>query len=176
MTEDDEKRARIAAEQERIRRGYAAQERADWAEMQHVYERCVAIAEKVWQEKIDTASAQQQTLAEQMRDRVWPTSYGVYPREIPVPLFTPRDRVQFVKEVATTLFIEAGSRNRNLTAKYKDPNGETELAATEKAVTHEVPVEAASGADETQSDAPLALGVETPGYGERVSEAPAPSL
>lgn len=169
---------------DRVRREKAERERKDWAELYHIYERCVGIAEKIWKEKLDTAAAQQQTLAEQMRDRchvgvVGGFNYAAADGEIPVPLFTPRDRLQFVKEVGATLLISAD--RRNLTALYKDPNGETELAQTKEAPAGEGPVEAASRADEMQSDeaqpdAPLALGVEAPGYGERLSEAPAPRV
>lgn len=96
-------------------------ERAAWAELFHTYERCVEIAERVWKARIEDASAQQHALAAQMRDR--PTSNHVdaamgriTDAGIPVPLFTPRDRQQFVKEVAATLLI--GADRRNLTVLY----------------------------------------------------------
>lgn len=157
-----------------------ARERAEWLQLQHIYERCIAIGEKVWGDKLKIAAAQQQTLAEQMRDRgtVYYVNIEGQRRmiegpSIPVPLFTPRDRVQFLKEVGATLLIDA--RSHNLTAYYKDKNGETELAAAEKAPEAQGPVEAASGADEADADAPLALDQETPA-GQLIPETAQPSL
>ena len=170
----------------------AARERKEWAELYHIYERCVGIAEKIWKDKLDTAAAQQQALSENMRDREplwakaadWPGAPTMMmDRSIPVPLFTPRDRLQFVKEASATLLISAD--RRNLTALYKDPDGETELAQAKEAVAGEGPVEAASGADETvyteaftngsRHDAPAPL-ADASQYGERVPEAPAPRV
>ena len=104
-------------------------ERRAWAELYHIYDRCVAIAETVWDERLDSAQGVQHTLAEQMRERGarrYDDPNGE-PRvteglSIPVPLFTPRDRLQFLKEVAATLLISAD--RRNLTALYKDAIGE----------------------------------------------------
>ena len=130
--------------EERQRRVNAQRERNEWAELQHVYERCVAIAEHLWSEKLEKAAGQQQALAEQMRDRRAElrhqsgTLEGVYPAAIPVPLFTPRDRLQFLKEVSTALLIDAGKRN--LTALYKDTNGEAQPAPTQETAPSAVPV------------------------------------
>lgn len=110
------------------------EERRRWAELQRTYERCLVIADDVWSERLDAAQQAQQGLAEQMRDRgsrtetVAGKSYEVYPaldREIPVPLFTPRDRQQFIKEVATTLLIEANRRGLTV-----DPGAERCPAGT----------------------------------------------
>lgn len=110
-------------------------ERAQWRQLREVYRRCVAIAEDVWAEKLDQAQAEQILLAEEMRDRAeaietpqtvttdprymvkggaevfTPPVTQWIPREIPVPLFTPRDRLQFIKEVTVALLIEAGKRS-----------------------------------------------------------------
>lgn len=123
-----------------------AAERLEWWRLRAVYERCVAIAEQVWEDRLDAAQIIQQTLAEQMRDRgltetvIGPAGEHVScAAEIPVPLFTPRDREQFIKEVATTLLIEANRRGLNATP---EPKPETETAP-----------EAASGTDESSVDA-----------------------
>lgn len=166
---------------ERERRIAALQERADWVQLYRIYERCVGIAEKIWNEKLETAAAQQQALAEAMRDRYRlvpdgnpemfaPKRQGV---EIPVPLFTPRDRLQFVKEVGATLLISAD--RRQLTALYREPNGEAQPAQTENAAPQSDTLEAASGTDEAESVAPLAL-VPEADEEQRISETPQPSL
>lgn len=150
-------------------------ERRAWAEYQRTYERCKAIAEAVWQKDLDDASAQQQALAEAMRDRTSgpadPAVLMFAPREasIHAPLFTPRDRLQFLKEATTNLMIGTERRGLTVTPEVKD-------VETEKAPEAQ-PVEAASGADETgdPADAPLALAQEG-NYGERVSEAPTPRV
>lgn len=104
-------------------------ERRAWAELYHTYDRCVVIAESLWDKRLDDATAQQQALTEAMRDRMVEFPYmgvgDLRHSEILVPLFTPRDRLQFIKEVAATLLISAD--RKNLTALYKEPNGETEL-------------------------------------------------
>jgi hypothetical protein len=139
---------RLAEEQaERARRDEQSRrrERADWLQLYRIYERCVEIAEVVWGAKLETASAQQQTLAEQMRDRMiqdpsWP---GPIHHEIPVPLFTPRDRIQFIKEVAVSLNISA--EHKGLTVLFpKEKPG-----APEESQTSSGPgIEAASGTSE----------------------------
>ena len=166
------------------RKEAALRERRAWAELYHSYDRCVVIAESVWDERLNEAQEAQQVVAERMRDRtidpidrsVFPgtTTFLSDPREasIHVPLFTPRDRLQFIKEVATTLFIEAGTRNRNLTASYKEPQPD---AKTQQADEAGPVVEAASGADETDATAPLTHH-EAYYYGEPVSKAPAPGI
>ena len=121
----------------------AQRERAEWAELQHVYERCIAIAEHLWDEKLAVAQHRQLLLAEAMRDR---TAEHGSPREIPVPLFTPRDRLQFLKEVSTALLIDAGKRN--LTALYKEES----RAETQPEAPPQPGVEAASGTDESPVD------------------------
>src|SRR5260221_2263490 len=97
-------------------------ERRAWLTLWHTYERCVAISELVWKSKLEEASAQQQALAESMRDRehgglhddlevLIRGSSGkgrireLLAREIPGPLFTPPDRHQFIKKGAPTLLI-----------------------------------------------------------------------
>jgi hypothetical protein len=128
---EKEQRQRIAAKVEERRR---------WAELREVYLRCVAIAEQAWNERLDAAQATQQQLAEQMRDREESRHYtdgklvAVNPGEIPVPLFTPRDRQQFLKEVAATLLISADRRNLGATPEPKP--------------VEETAPEAASGTDE----------------------------
>lgn len=114
----EEKEKRAAAE-----RHMAAVERNEWLQLWRIYERCVDIAHKVWDAKLDAASAQQQTLAEQMRDRAvmriadGPADDATLTEEeraIAVPLFTPRDRLQFIKEVAVNLTISAGQRGLSI--------------------------------------------------------------
>lgn len=93
-------------------------ERARWAEFTRIYDRCVAIADSIWGERLDSAQVVQQQLAEGMRDRGVRFLMGEKPSDllrtdgaINVPLFTPRDREQFIKEASVTLFIEACKRN-----------------------------------------------------------------
>ena len=96
-------------------------ERMKWAELQRVYERCKAIAEQTWWATLTNAETEQQQLAERMRDRMVSAFHTetemiqpgtkILAREIPVPLLTPRDRLQFIKEATVALFIEAGKRN-----------------------------------------------------------------
>ena len=142
-------------------------ERRRWAELARTYERCIQIADSMWGAQLEDASRQQQALAEAMRDRgsvhVTPaedeaSSYGessgdqmaFFDHGIPVPLFTPRDRVQFLKEAAVALLIESGKRGLTVTPEVKEPD------APQKADEAQ-PHEAGSGVDETDGDAPLAL-------------------
>lgn len=110
----DSPEGRTAAEQERERARQV--ERASWAELGEVYRRCKRLAMDEWQEHLDRTEVTQQTLVKEM-NRLTPP--------IPAPLFTPRDRVQFLKEATVALFIEAGKRN--LRATY-EPKGELEQA------------------------------------------------
>lgn len=113
-------------------------ERQRWAELYHIYERCVEISETIWGERLDAAQATQQGIAETMRDRIRERTSDIvsgFDGSIPVPLFTPRDRQQFVKEVAATLLISAD--RRNLTVQFPE-----EPAPASDGV------EAASGVDE----------------------------
>src|SRR5262245_3660094 len=89
-------------------------ERRAWKMFALRYQRCVELAETVWNERLDDAQEVQTKLAVDMRDRFTAplmTQGGqvIPPRDkgIPVPMFTPRDRVQFIKEVATALNISA---------------------------------------------------------------------
>jgi hypothetical protein len=51
-----------------------------------------------------------------MRDRTYETVGGaIRASEIHVPVFTPRDRLQFLKEVSVTLLIEASKRGLSVT-------------------------------------------------------------
>ncbi len=60
-----------------------------------------------------------------------PGPVHVETREIVVPLFTPRDRVQFIKEAAVTLLIEAGRRQLAATPEAaKEPEALTEENAS----------------------------------------------
>ncbi|HEX9239230.1 MAG TPA: hypothetical protein VF910_01070 [Candidatus Bathyarchaeia archaeon] len=99
----------------------ASVERSEWLQLWRIYERCVDIAHKVWDAKLDAASAQQEALALEMRDRGAAKYKDAEGRErdddvfgIPVPLFTPRDRLQFIKEVAVNLNITAGQRGLSI--------------------------------------------------------------
>jgi hypothetical protein len=136
--ESDE--AKEAARLERLK--VKLEERRRWWELRAVYERCVAIADQVWGERLDAAQMIQQGLAEEMRAPLfkptdWPEGTpAIIDRSIPVPLFTPRDRQQFIKEVATTLLIETSRRGLNATPEPRE----------------ETPGEAASGADEADLD------------------------
>ena len=114
------------------------EERRRWAEFHRRYERCVAIAEAIWEDRPDAAQLVQQRLAEDMRDR---RREGILPMEIPVPLFTPRDREQFIKEVATHLNIEANRQNLSALPELKDAETKPEAGA-------ETAPEAAAGVDE----------------------------
>jgi hypothetical protein len=150
------------------------EERRRWRELRNTYERCVAISEQIWSPKLEAAAAQQQTLAEQMRDRpikmtieepgTWSDEQiaAVLSRcdsSIPVPLFTPRDRLQFLKEAAVALLISAD--RRNLTSHYRDTDdAETETPPAGEATEAGATAEAQSLADagmrpaETDADSP----------------------
>lgn len=137
MTVKDGLNAEQVARQKRVEA--KVEERRRWAELQRTYERCIVIADDVWSERLDAAQVAQQNLTLEMRDR-WNDAEEL-PGEITVPLFTPRDRQQFIKEVATTLLIEANRRNLTVTPEVKDApskSPEGEGAAPE----------AASGTDE----------------------------
>jgi hypothetical protein len=114
-----------SSQQNDARRKIAAkiEERRRWAELREVYHRCVAIAEQVWEDRLDAAQVIQDSLAQGMRDRGSDGNAGGL--GIPVPLFTPRDREQFLKEVAATLLISADRRNLGATP---EPKPETETA------------------------------------------------
>jgi len=161
--EEMEKRAEL----ERTQR---AEERAAWANLYHVYTRCVEIAEKVWEGKLAVAKLDQQQLAETMRDRsaqialtVPENTLDVVDASIPVPLFTPRDRMQFIKEVGATLLISADKRNLmvrfpkerlpDAEAKPEAPEGLT-VEATPGVVEGDLDTEAGQAA---ASGAPLGL-------------------
>jgi hypothetical protein len=113
-----------AAHLERIR--VKVEERRRWRELRDTYERCVLVAEQVWNDKLRVAEVDQRVLAVMMRDRAWADQPEDTPevdfldRGIPVPLFTPRDRLQFLKEVTTTLLIEASRRNLTATPEPKE--------------------------------------------------------
>jgi len=127
-----------AARLERIK--VKVEERRRWCEARDTYERSLKVMEQVWGDRLDAAQLTQQKLAEEMRDREESRHYtdgklvSVLPGEIPVPLFTPRDRVQFLKE-ATVAFLIFGEK-RGLSA-TPEPKEDTPTA-----------VEAASGTDE----------------------------
>jgi len=154
--DSEEARAKKIAEDKH----YAALERAEWLQLWRIYERCVDIAHKVWDAKLETASAQQQTLAEQMRDRTKPMTYTtgipiphmVSDCSIPVPLFTPRDRLQFIKEVAVNLTISAGQRGLSIRFPKEWTAKEVASAETESEAPSESGVEAASGTAEEALD------------------------
>lgn len=127
---EDDARARRATE--------IAHERRKWREARAIYEQTLQLVEAIWGDRLNAAQLKQQNLAEEMRDRaLWdkPTveqgMRGEIPvrfAEIPVPLFTPRDRVQFLKE-ATTAFLIFGEK-RGLQALPKDaPAGQPEAAS-----------------------------------------------
>ena len=143
----DSDEAKEAARLERIK--VKVEERRRWTEAREVYERSLKVMEQVWGDRLDAAQLTQQQLAEEKRDRkpareVF-TEQGALlatvrdPAEIPVPLFTPRDRVQFLKE-ATVAFLIFGEK-RGLSA-TPEPKEDAPTA-----------VEAASGTDEADLDA-----------------------
>lgn len=141
------------------------EERRRWAEMARVYSRCVQLAEAEWSDRLDAAQAIQQRLAEEMRDRMRALTErqkdGLVAAgdmdlartlalvDIPVPLFTPRDRLQFLKEVTTALLIEAGKRNLGAMPEPKEKPD----AAPEQAPGEAPAGEAASGTSEADLDA-----------------------
>lgn len=94
------------------------QETKRWTELSATYQQCLQVAIETWGTHIGLASMAQQRLAEEMRDRridVGEPERITLPHDIPVPLFTPRDRLQFLKEATTAIFIEAGKRGLNVT-------------------------------------------------------------
>ena len=144
-----------------------AYERQKWAELRETYRRCILIAEEAWQDRLDKAQAEQRSLSEQMRDRgevveVQPAKttaaraqlrvkgdqtspveafspvLQTVPREIHVGLFTPRDRLQFIKESAVSLLISADRRNLTATPEPKDDASSIDrLEVARNTVTHE---------------------------------------
>jgi len=126
-------------------------ERAQWAQLYRIYERCVEITEKVWSARLDAAQEVQQDLAEEMRDRLrFDNKDGrvlVHEGVIPVPLFTPRDRLQFLKECAATLLISADRRSLTVLFPKEEPD-----AAPQPPEGEVTAVEAASGTDEGSLD------------------------
>lgn len=152
---EDDARARRATE--------IAHERRKWREARAIYEQTLQLVEQIWGDRLNAAQLKQQNLAEEMRDREavtvientdshttdasWPGQAPrseIFDRGIPVPLFTPRDRVQFLKE-ATTAFLIFGEK-RGLQALPKDAPAEQP--------------EAASGAGEEAGEVALAEGTE----------------
>lgn len=108
LTEDEKRLAAKALEDKR------------WAEAEAIYARCKDTMERIWKDALDAAVEAQRNLAETMRDRTYVAIQGdidhvVMDRSIPVPLFTPRDRVQFLKEATVAFFIAADKRNLTVT-------------------------------------------------------------
>ena len=94
-------------------------EKLRWAEYEATYRECLRIAESVWVDRLTVATLEQQKLAESMRDRVAVVIPGTgdvgdttVDAELHVPLFTPRDRLQFLKEA--TAALSAGAERRNM--------------------------------------------------------------
>src|SRR2546421_10989831 len=117
-----------AREKERVQH-----ERLRWWELEEAARRCIAISEHLWDERLAAAIAAQRQLAETLRDR---TSQGTradgvtkyeIDRGVPTPVFTPRDRLQFLKEFATTLLISARQQQLPVTpeAMRETPTEET---------------------------------------------------
>src|SRR5882724_7386713 len=101
-----------------------ALERRRWWELAESYARCVRIAHDEWEAELDQAEGEQRGLAIEMRDRTAPGVRATgkeyeQDRSIPVPLLTPRDKVQFLKEAAVTLFIEACKKSLPVTPEAK---------------------------------------------------------
>lgn len=159
-------------------------EREQWREFQEVYRRCRAIAVGEWTAILEAASAQQQALAEAMRDRmafgwnVGGVQTGGEQREIPVPLFTPRERWQFIKEVTTALMIDARQRGLTAIPEFKEPNGETQSTpAQDRTEAGQADAEAAMlDAQGSRTDAPLALVSDPSDEAVGVPEATEPSV
>ena len=88
-------------------------ERAKFRSLRETYVACKLLAEQVWGEELDKAAKEQQELAERMRDRGGLVTEGEdetwlqSAREIHVPLFTPRDRLQFIKEATVAIKMAA---------------------------------------------------------------------
>lgn len=134
--EEVAKRARILEDAKR-------RERDDWLQLYRIGQRCIEIADKLWGQRLADASAAQQTLSEQMRDRQSADPLGPVHHEIPVPLFTQRDRAQFIKEVAATLLISADRRNLSVHFPKEKPCAPEESQAPQGSG-----IEAASGTSE----------------------------
>jgi hypothetical protein len=133
-------------------------ERSEWLNLWRTYERCVEIAELVWGSRLKGDAAAQQALAETMRDRkaIFTMDGGECATvgfEIPVPLFTPRDRAQLIKEAAATLLISADRRGLSVRYPKERPDAPEETQAPP-----EPGIEAASGASEGEMEP------ETPGF------------
>lgn len=114
-------------------------ERNAWLTLWRTYERCVEISERVWEKKLDAAQLQQAELAGGMHRRE---------SEIQVPSFTPRDRAQFVKEVAATLLISADRRQLNVRFPKEKPTD----VETKPEAENGTSIEAASGTAEEAMD------------------------
>lgn len=143
QAKEDDARARKANE--------VAHERRKWREARAIYEQTVQLVEAIWAPRLDAAQTTQEALALQMRDRGATTYLDEHNCKrdvdvfgIPVPLFTPRDRLQFLKE-ATTAFLIFGEK-RGLQALPKDPPVEQQ--------------EAGSGTSEEAGEVALAEGTE----------------
>lgn len=134
------------AEREQERADRAVQlERRRWWDLEESARRCIAISEHLWDGRLAAAMKVQQELAVTMRDRTAPGVRATgkeyeQDRHVPVPLFTPRDRLQFLKEFAVTLLISARQNGLPVT-----PEATREAEQTVAAVAHE----AGSGVDET---------------------------
>lgn len=138
-------------------------ERAAWASLWRSYERCVEIAELVWSSRLDGDMKAQQALAIEMRDRelrfrVEGSDFTMTDEaatvlasrldaSIPVPLFTPRDRAQFIKEAAATLLISADRKNLSVRFPKEKPD-----APEEQEAASQPGVEAASGTSEGEME------------------------
>ena len=129
-------------------------ERQAWGELYRTYMRCIEIADAIWGDRLQDAQADQAALAETMADRLTGTEQWSGDSAIRVPLFTPRDRQQFIKEVAATLLISAD--RKNLTVLF--PNKEQTDGPTQPQAPESTGVEAASGADKTAVDAETTTG------------------
>jgi hypothetical protein len=163
----EELEARAAAD-----KALRAEERAGWLMLWHTYERCIEIAERVWDEKLDVAQFTQDSLAQGMRDRGAEGNAGGL--AIPVPLFTPRDRMQFIKEVAAHLNIEAG--HRHLTVRF--PKEKPTDAPTQPEAQQAAGIEAASGTSESdlEQEAREVASQGDPPTGQVGSSLPSPNL
>jgi len=118
----DEIAAREAARAHEKAARRIAEERRVWWQLEEAARRCIAISEHLWDERLTAAVGAQRHLAETMRDR---TSQGTradgvtkyeIDRGVPVPLFTPRDRLEFLARFATTLLISARQQQLPVTA------------------------------------------------------------
>lgn len=141
----------MSTESDRRRLAVKLEERRRWAEYDRTYRRCLAIAEDVWAERLDAAQQAQQKLAEEMRDRQRPRGIDVLDAvAIPVPLFTPRDRLEFLGRATTNLMIGTEKRGLTVTPELKDAPKEPEAG--------EAPaIEAASGVAEVADAEAAAL-------------------